>query len=116
MSLVLGTPNDDFFVSPSYVLAKLYSNNFLMILNSRFQIVGGRDITDSADPTMELLSTVTFRGRTGPSVPNFRVESANGRQDIRGGVHIDVASEAYREDPEFDMAVMKMADCTIADL
>ena len=91
MSLFLGKPNDDFFVSPSYVLAKLYSNNFLMILNSRFKVIGGRNISSSTDPSMEVLS-MTVRARTGTSVPNFQAESAHERRDTRGVVHIDVTS------------------------
>jgi hypothetical protein len=102
MSLVLGKPNDDFFVSPSYVLAKLYSNNFLMILNSRFRIMGGRDTSNLTDPSMEVLSMTTHT-RTGPGAPNFQV--ASGRRDISGGVHIDVAGETYVEGPESKMGM-----------
>jgi hypothetical protein len=41
--MVLILKQDDFFVTPSYVLAKLYTNNLLMIFNSRLRIDHGRN-------------------------------------------------------------------------
>jgi hypothetical protein len=38
----LAFPTKTYFLPPSHVLAKLYSNNFLMILNNRLRVVNGR--------------------------------------------------------------------------
>jgi hypothetical protein len=108
MALVIGTPGEDFFLSPTYVLSKLYSNNFLMILNSRFRIIGSRDSSSSTDPSLEVLS-MKFQTRARPSVPNFQVESANEQlENTRSGVCIDVARETYREDPGLTIDMKKM--------
>ncbi|KIK65657.1 hypothetical protein GYMLUDRAFT_240157 [Collybiopsis luxurians FD-317 M1] len=39
----LAFPADNFFETPSWTLGKLYSNNLLVLLNARAQIVGGRN-------------------------------------------------------------------------
>jgi hypothetical protein len=41
--LALGFKDNDFFVTPSYILAKLYTNNLLVIFNSRLHIEHGRN-------------------------------------------------------------------------
>jgi hypothetical protein len=47
--MFLSFKQDDYFVTPSYVLAKLYTNNLLMIFNSRLSIEEGRNGWPSED-------------------------------------------------------------------
>jgi hypothetical protein len=53
--LSLWLKQDDFFVTPTFVLAKLYTNNALMIFNSCLRIEHGRNGWPSED-----LSLVSF--------------------------------------------------------
>ncbi|KAK0223783.1 hypothetical protein IW262DRAFT_854906 [Armillaria fumosa] len=41
--LCIAFPHHIFFITPGLLLPKLYVNCVYMVLNSRFQIVGGRD-------------------------------------------------------------------------
>ncbi len=41
-------PHQIFYVTPALVIPKLYANTIYMVLNSRIQIIGGRDIITSA--------------------------------------------------------------------
>ncbi|PBK80915.1 hypothetical protein ARMGADRAFT_949010 [Armillaria gallica] len=50
-------PHQTFYVTPILVISKLYANTIYMVLNSRIQIIGGRDIyTSSTD--METTTTM----------------------------------------------------------
>jgi hypothetical protein len=49
--MVLILKQDVFFVTPSHVLAKLYTNNLLMIFNSRLRIDHGRKGWPSGGPS-----------------------------------------------------------------
>jgi hypothetical protein len=49
--MVLILKQDDFYVTPSYVLAKLYTNNLLMIFNSRLRIDHSRNGRPAEDPS-----------------------------------------------------------------
>ncbi|PBK81874.1 hypothetical protein ARMGADRAFT_772160 [Armillaria gallica] len=46
--LFFAFPHYIFYVTPALVISKLYANTIYMVLNSRIQIIGGRDIITSA--------------------------------------------------------------------
>ena len=75
--MALGFPNADFFVTPSYVLGKIYVNNFVMILNSRMHITHGRNSMASPDASLAVLSnfnptlTVEFAPRQGQTSSHY---------------------------------------------
>ncbi|KAJ7660408.1 hypothetical protein DFH06DRAFT_1130294 [Mycena polygramma] len=50
----LTLPTKNYFETPSWTLGKLYSNNLLVLLNSRTVAVGGRDYTASAEVTNDI--------------------------------------------------------------
>ena len=50
--LSLWLKQNDFFVTPTFVLAKLYTNNLLMIFDSRIRIERGRNGWPSDDPSL----------------------------------------------------------------
>ncbi|PBK88480.1 hypothetical protein ARMGADRAFT_1167949 [Armillaria gallica] len=55
--LFFAFPHQTFYVTPGLVLSELYANTIYMVLNSRFRIIGGRDIyTSSTD--MEITTTM----------------------------------------------------------
>jgi len=62
LALFLGLPNNSYFNAVSLPLTKLYSNNLLLIYNSRIRIVGGREnvnptVITSLRDTTNLVST-----------------------------------------------------------
>ncbi|KAK0241101.1 hypothetical protein EDD85DRAFT_389460 [Armillaria nabsnona] len=55
--LFFAFPHQTFYVTPVLVISKLYANTIYMVLNSRIQIIGGRDVyTSSID--MEITTTM----------------------------------------------------------
>ncbi|KAF8178214.1 hypothetical protein K438DRAFT_2180213, partial [Mycena galopus ATCC 62051] len=47
--LLVGLPGKTYFITAGVLLPKLYANSMFAVLNSRFQIVGGRGYTTSMD-------------------------------------------------------------------
>ena len=72
--LSLRLTQDDFFVTPSYILAKLYTNNLLMIFNSRLHIEHGRNGRPSEDASFASFSksstTMTIGSSYGSKIAN----------------------------------------------
>lgn len=60
--LFLTVPGQTYFITPTALIPKLYANSILAILNSRFQILGGRD---SQPLPMDFLSTTAHVRNTG---------------------------------------------------
>ncbi|KAK0454347.1 hypothetical protein EV421DRAFT_1896273 [Armillaria borealis] len=55
--LFFAFPHETFYVTPALVISKLYSNAIYMVLNSRIQIMGGRD-TYTSSTDMEITTTM----------------------------------------------------------
>ncbi|KAJ6514771.1 hypothetical protein DFH09DRAFT_1373931 [Mycena vulgaris] len=47
--IFLALPKNNFFETPSWTLGKLYSNNLLVLLNTRAVVIGGRNHLESSD-------------------------------------------------------------------
>ncbi|SJK98172.1 uncharacterized protein ARMOST_01433 [Armillaria ostoyae] len=75
--LFLVFPHQTFYVTPALVVSKMYANTIYMVLNSRIQIMGGRDIymssTDMITPTSSTIQD------TNPQSPQ-RSLGMDGRQ------------------------------------
>ncbi len=50
-------PYQTFYVTPAFAISKLYANTIYMVLNSRIQIMGGRN-TYTSSTDMEITSTM----------------------------------------------------------
>ncbi len=50
-------PHQTFYVTPALVISKMYANTIYMVLNSRIQIMGGRD-TYTSSTDMEIKTTI----------------------------------------------------------
>ncbi|KAK0486438.1 hypothetical protein IW261DRAFT_1559837 [Armillaria novae-zelandiae] len=73
--LFLAFPHKCFYVTPVLVMPKLYANTVYMVLNSRIQIVGGRD-TYTSTPDM-----ITMTGSTMiPDTNSYSPPGTHGRQ------------------------------------
>ncbi|PBK73887.1 hypothetical protein ARMSODRAFT_1014221 [Armillaria solidipes] len=55
--LFLAFPHQNFYGTPSLVVSKMYANTIYMVLNSRIQIMGGRD-TYTSSTDMEITTTM----------------------------------------------------------
>ncbi|KAK7455826.1 hypothetical protein VKT23_010860 [Stygiomarasmius scandens] len=75
--LVISFPDQTYYTTPSLIIPKLYANTLLVILNSRFRIVGGRDDEDYSNMT-----SIEFR----LSQP----AQDNGRTSRNSGVVLDL--------------------------
>lgn len=49
-ALFVGFKHNTYFAVPSVIVAKLYSNTMLVILNNRIAVVGGRDQAENFPP------------------------------------------------------------------
>ncbi|THV03697.1 hypothetical protein K435DRAFT_715355 [Dendrothele bispora CBS 962.96] len=59
---VTGFPNETYYTTFSLIMPKAYANTLLVILNSRFRIVGGRDDEEESDYcTTTLVSSIDQR-------------------------------------------------------
>jgi hypothetical protein len=89
--LSLGMKNDDFFVTPSYILEKLYTNNLLMIFNSRLHIERGRNGRPSEDPSFASFSkpsaSMTIGSSYGSRIVN-NVQTDDNFIDMKGLVKV----------------------------
>jgi hypothetical protein len=85
----------DFFVTVSYGLAKLYTNSFMMILNSRINITNGRisgraSASMSAEPLAAKdpsLATLSYAYTSGSDLPSPGLGSFGGVGLGGGGVY-----------------------------
>ncbi|KAK7438050.1 hypothetical protein VKT23_018217 [Stygiomarasmius scandens] len=50
VTVQLAFPKNNFFETPSWMLGKLYSNNLLVLLNSRAVVIGGRTKGSPSEP------------------------------------------------------------------
>ncbi|KAK0486415.1 hypothetical protein IW261DRAFT_1559816 [Armillaria novae-zelandiae] len=55
--LFFAFPHQTFYITPTWVIAKLYANTCFMVLNSRIRIIGGRD-THTSSTDMEITTTM----------------------------------------------------------
>ncbi|KAK0221070.1 hypothetical protein EDD85DRAFT_1028602 [Armillaria nabsnona] len=72
--LFIAFPHQIFFITPGILVPKLYANCVYMVLNSRFQIIGGRDTYMS--PTDMSITTTMIR--------NITSQLAEGTQPVDG--------------------------------
>ncbi|KAJ7239866.1 hypothetical protein C8J57DRAFT_1563201 [Mycena rebaudengoi] len=63
--LLLGFPGKHYFIAAGIILPKLYANSMFAVLNSRFQIVGGRGYSSSGN-IMSGSSFIRNAGNGGP--------------------------------------------------
>jgi hypothetical protein len=61
LTLFFAFPDRTYYTVPAALMPKLYANSILIILNARFQIVGGRATYASA---MDVMSTPTYLRNT----------------------------------------------------
>ncbi|KAK0226535.1 hypothetical protein IW262DRAFT_1457764 [Armillaria fumosa] len=65
--LFVAFPHQFFYVTPAFVISKLYANTIYMVLNSRIRIMGGRDTYTSS--TDMVITTTMMRDITSHSTP-----------------------------------------------
>lgn len=90
LTLFFAFPSKPYFFTAAAVQSKLYANTILAVLNSRFQIVGGRgcDTAPSADIIMDhrngsVGSTMRSVNSQSPILPTHReVFSAKKRDEL----------------------------------
>ncbi len=68
--LFITYPLQTFYITPALLVPKLYANAIYMVLNSRFQIIGGRDTYMSS--TDMSFTTTMIRDITSPSAESTR--------------------------------------------
>ncbi|KAK0470811.1 hypothetical protein IW261DRAFT_1345158 [Armillaria novae-zelandiae] len=85
--LFLAFPRQTFYMAPSLVISKLYANSIYMVLNSRIQIMGGRD-TYRSSTDLEITTTM---------IRDITSHPAEGAQ--RTPV-VAIAEEAFSSDDE----------------
>ncbi len=87
----------------SFIVPKLYANTVYMVLNSRFQIIGGRDTYMSSTDHMSVPTTM-IRDTTSQSAEGTR--PADGRQ---GQVPVVVLSSEEFTNTSYEMGQMKVS-------
>ncbi|SJL12918.1 uncharacterized protein ARMOST_16351 [Armillaria ostoyae] len=96
--LFITFPHQSFYPTPALLMPKLYANTVYMVLNSRFQIIGGRDTyMSSAD-----MSITTTMMRDITSHPAEGTRPADG---MRGQVPVVVMSNEVFDD-NYEMGQM----------
>ncbi|KAF8142933.1 hypothetical protein K438DRAFT_1634528, partial [Mycena galopus ATCC 62051] len=58
--LFFAFPGKTYYTTPALIMPKLYANTILAVLNSRFQILGGRATYMSSSDTANILTTPTY--------------------------------------------------------
>ncbi|KAJ7602534.1 hypothetical protein FB45DRAFT_966219 [Roridomyces roridus] len=70
-------PHHNYFETPAWTLGKLYSNNLLVLLNSRAVTVGGRDYRPSTFPSF-VTDEVNFAAANGDREVDTQLEERSG--------------------------------------
>ncbi|PBK84760.1 hypothetical protein ARMGADRAFT_1169969 [Armillaria gallica] len=102
--LFIAFPHKAFLVTPGLLVPKLYANTIYMVLNSRFQISGGRDTymspTDTSISTM-MISDITSQSAegTGPA------EGMQGQAPV-----VTISNEIFNDNYEADQMSDKPQD------
>ncbi|KAF8880085.1 hypothetical protein BD779DRAFT_1550380 [Infundibulicybe gibba] len=120
MALFLAFRNNNYHATPALILAKLYSNTLVVILNSRLRIVDGRDTTQSIE--LNSYSSVWKDGRTrGKPLGRQNDQSQPSRRDgtrqievtvdTLSSQHGDWSGGTYTNQPE-GMKVVALGDDT----
>ncbi|KAK0194336.1 hypothetical protein F5146DRAFT_431770 [Armillaria mellea] len=113
LSFVLFTafPNRAFFVTPGLIVPKLYANTIYMVLNSRFQIFGGRDTYVS--PTDISISTMMIRDAISQSTEGtLPLEGFQGQAPV-----VTISNEIFSSNHEADqMSVSHCPSCAFLEL
>ncbi|KAK7471210.1 hypothetical protein VKT23_002619 [Stygiomarasmius scandens] len=81
----LAFPKNNFFETPSWTLGKLYSNNLLVLLNSRAVVVGGRTKSSFSEPGA-FVNEIRLNSRGGISATRLDVGNtpSGGKHTIEG--------------------------------
>ncbi|PBK66302.1 hypothetical protein ARMSODRAFT_1086790 [Armillaria solidipes] len=87
-------PHQTFYATPAMIAPKLYANCVYMVLNSRFQIIGGRDIYKS--PTNMSITTTMIRNITSQLGEGTRpVDGMQGRAPV-----VAISHDAFNDNHE----------------
>ncbi|PBK84752.1 hypothetical protein ARMGADRAFT_1169963 [Armillaria gallica] len=93
-------PHRAYFVTPGMLLAKLCANTIYMVLNSRFQIIGGRDTYKSS--TDVSFTTTMMRDIISQSTEDTRpAEGIQGQAPV-----VTISDEIFNDDYEVDQMSM----------
>lgn len=104
-------PHQSFYPTPALLMPKLYANTVYMVLNSRFQIIGGRDTyMSSADIS---ITTMMVRDITSQSA-----EATRPADEMRGQAPVIVMSnEVFDDNYEMgQISVSRGASCALLEL
>ncbi len=109
--LFIAFPHRAYFVTPGLLMPKLYANTIYMVLNSRFQISGGRDTYMS--PTDINISTMMIGDITSQSTEGtLPVEGMQGQAPV-----VTISNEIFNDNHETDqMSVSHCAPCAFLEL
>ncbi|KAK0221073.1 hypothetical protein EDD85DRAFT_272756 [Armillaria nabsnona] len=101
-------PHRAYFVTPGMLVAKLYANTIYMMLNSRFQIIGGRDTYNSS--TDVSFTTTMIRDIISPSTGDTRpAEGIQGQAPV-----VTISNEIFNDNYEVGQISDKPEDsCTV---
>ncbi|SJL10278.1 uncharacterized protein ARMOST_13662 [Armillaria ostoyae] len=92
--LFVAFPHQAFYATPAMIAPKLYANCVYMVLNSRFQIIGGRDIYKS--PTNMSITTTMIRNITSQLGEGTRpVDGMQGRAPV-----VAISHDAFNDNHE----------------
>ncbi|PBK66282.1 hypothetical protein ARMSODRAFT_960226 [Armillaria solidipes] len=97
-------PNQTFYMTPTLIMPKLYANAVYMVLNSRFQIIGGRDTYKSS--TDISITTTMIR-----NIVSQSTEETRPTDGTRGQVPVVVlSSEVFNNNHEMGQMSDKPQD------
>ncbi|KAK0223760.1 hypothetical protein IW262DRAFT_1458792 [Armillaria fumosa] len=97
--LFIGFPGHTYHPAPALLVPKLYANAIYMVLNSRFQIIGGRDTYMSST---DMSITTTKRDSIPQSVKGTRPASKMQGQVLVVTIPTEVFNETYEMDQTSD--------------
>ncbi|KAK0451652.1 hypothetical protein EV421DRAFT_1731468 [Armillaria borealis] len=87
-------PNQTFYMTPTLIMPKLYANAVYMVLNSRFQIIGGRDTYKSS--TDISITTTMIRNIISQSIEETRpTDGTQGQVPV-----VVISSEVFSDNCE----------------
>ncbi|SJL07013.1 uncharacterized protein ARMOST_10356 [Armillaria ostoyae] len=87
--LFIAFPHQTFHTAPSVLMPKLYANAVYMVLNSRFQIIGGRD---TYEPSTDISITTTMIRNITSSQSTDETQPADGQVPV-----VIVSSEVFND-------------------
>ncbi|KAJ7686357.1 hypothetical protein B0H17DRAFT_1332813 [Mycena rosella] len=104
LALFFGFPGQTYYVAATALIPKLYANSILVVLNARFQILGGRATYAS---TMDFISTPNYLQNTGTDAGSRPAHTVRIDREVEsdGAFHDRVEMKGMQAAKSPDLAV-----------